>query len=77
MSRRPARAIDCKEVNYSEFRTGLTYADVYMMLWSGSDDAATWRYERRGTVLGKWRQIKQEMWAEYLRRLDESTREAA
>lgn len=58
-------------MTYEQFRTGLTYRDVYRMLWSSSDDPKTWRYKRRRTVLGMWRQIKQEMWREYQRREDE------
>jgi hypothetical protein len=47
-------------MNYDDFRTGLTYHDVYMMLWDR-------KYKRRHTVLGKWHQIKLEMWDEYQR----------
>lgn len=47
-------------MTYAEFRTGLTYRDVYGMLWDR-------KYKRRRTVLGKWRQIKLEMWDEFLR----------
>lgn len=53
----------CCGVEYDDFRTGLTYRDVFAMLWSASNDPATWRYKRRRTVLGKWRQIKLEAWA--------------
>ena len=37
------------------------------MLWSPNPDPDTWRYRRRHTVLGKWYQIKQEMWEEHLK----------
>lgn len=60
-----------RELNYDEFRTGLTFGEVRKMLWVQSTDPKDWRYKRRGTVLGMWRQIKQEMYAEYLRRRDE------
>lgn len=59
-------------MTYDEFRTGLTYRDVFQMLWSSSGDPKDWRYKRRGTVLGMWRQIKLEMWREYERREDEA-----
>ena len=49
-------------IDYDDFRTGLTYQDVYDMLWRGSEDSSQWRYKRRGTILGKWYQIKKEMW---------------
>lgn len=54
-------------VPYSKFRTGLTYRDVYAMLWSPSEDSRTWRHKGRHTVLGLWRSIKREM---YERALD-------
>lgn len=53
-------------LTYAELRTGLTYADVYALLWSASDDRRTWRYKRRNTILGKWHEIKQELWAQHL-----------
>lgn len=58
-------------MTYSEFRTGLTFGEVRRMLWSSSPDPKTWRYKRRGTVLGLWHQLKREMWAEHQRREDE------
>lgn len=60
-------------LSYKELRTGLTYQDVFEMLWSASDDPSTWRYKRRNTVLGKWYQIKQEMWAEHIGGCDDRT----
>jgi len=53
-------------ITYQEFRTGLDYAEVRAMFWSPNPDPSTWRYKRRATVLGKWHQIKQEMWANHL-----------
>jgi hypothetical protein len=52
-------------IPYEQFRTGLTYRDVYQLLWSWSDDRRTWRHKRRRTVLGYWRQLKREMYAHY------------
>lgn len=48
-----------KKVPYSEFRTGLTYREVYHMIFGR-------RWKRRHGVLGKWREIKQAMYAQYL-----------
>lgn len=53
-------------VSYEAFRTGLTYRDVYWMLWSADPDPSTWRHKGRGSVLGKWRQMKREMYAYYV-----------
>lgn len=48
-------------MSYDAFRTGLTYRDVYRMLWDR-------RFKRRNTVLGFWHQIKVEMYEEFCRR---------
>lgn len=66
---------NAERAEYDRFRTGLRYRDVYRMLWSPSQDSRDWRYKRRGTVLGLWRQLKLEMWAELHRREDERERE--
>lgn len=62
--------LNAEPLSYYEFRTGIRYQEVSDMVWSYQDDPATWplahHTKRRHTVLGKWRQIKQEMYAEYL-----------
>lgn len=62
-------------IPYHKFRTGLTYQDVSDMVWSYQDDPATWpkakATKRRPTVLGKWHQIKLEMYQEYLQNTEE------
>lgn len=57
---------DSDQIGYEEFRTGLTYRQVYQMLWSPSDDPRQWRYKRRGTVLGFWHEIKEQLYARYI-----------
>lgn len=47
-------------------RTGLCYRDVFEMFWVGHDDATLWVNKRRNTILGRWHQIKLEMWSEHL-----------
>jgi len=47
---------------YDRFRTGLTYADVKRMMWDESEDRADWKNKRRGSVLGRWHQLKLEMY---------------
>lgn len=49
-------------LSYGRFRTGLRYHDVFILLMDYSEDPDEWKYKRRGTVLGKWFQIKQQMW---------------
>lgn len=60
---------------YDEMRTGFTYRDVQSMLWSADPDPATWKYKRRGTVLGLFHQIKMEQYEEMMRREEEAERE--
>jgi hypothetical protein len=57
---------------WRRFKTGMSYRDVYSMLWSADASAPeTWHYKRRGTVLGMWHRIKLEMWAHANQRPDE------
>ena len=53
-------------LDYDTFRTGCTYRDVWWMMWSSSDDPVDWRYKRRHSVLGRWRQLKLEMWDHHI-----------
>jgi hypothetical protein len=53
-------------MTYEEFRTGLTFAEVRAQFWSGNDDPSTWHPKRRRTVLGRWYEIKQTLWAEHI-----------
>ena len=53
-------------MTYDAFRTGLTFREVWQMLWVNSEDSSEWKYKRRHTVLGLWHQIKKQMWAEHL-----------
>lgn len=62
-------------IPYQEFRTGLTFKDVFYMLWSWDSDSSTWKYKRRNTVLGKWHQIKKEMYDFYLNGLHQPPEE--
>jgi hypothetical protein len=53
-------------LTYEDFKTGLTFREVWTQFWSGSEDPSTWVNKRRRTVLGRWHQIKEEMWREHL-----------
>jgi hypothetical protein len=53
-------------VYYDDFRTGFTFTDIFQMFWKPEHDPSKWKYKRRNTVLGKWHQIKLEMWNEHL-----------
>ena len=46
-------------LSYSQFRTGLTFGEVYHMIYGR-------KWKRRRGVLGKWREIKLAMYCEYL-----------
>lgn len=54
------------DLTYKRLKTGLTYRQVYELLKDYSDDPTDWTYKRRGTVLGKWHQIKKELWEWHL-----------
>lgn len=53
-------------MRYRQLNTGLTYQAVHDMMKDYRDDPADWTYKRRHTVLGKWHQLKKEMWAYHL-----------
>jgi len=46
-------------LEYNQFRTGLSYVQVYHMIWKRA-------HKRRRGVLGKWREIKLKMYREYI-----------
>jgi len=58
----------CKHcgLQYQAMRTGLTYRDVFGMFWVGGKDPSTWKQKRRNTILGRWHQLKLEMWDHHL-----------
>lgn len=69
MGRSPSRREyrDAKDGHgYDGFRTGLQYGEVRAMMYSSSDDPREWRYRRRHTVLGFWRQLKLQLWQQVL-----------
>jgi hypothetical protein len=51
---------------YQRFRTGLSYRDVYAMLWVHDPDPKRWKYKRRHTILGFWHQLKKQLWEQML-----------
>lgn len=57
-----------EDISYDEFRTGLDFADVRAILKHEQDEAyanGQYMFVSRSTVLGRWFQIKQTMWAAY------------
>lgn len=57
-------------MTYDDFRSGLTFADVREILKSEQNQAyqrGQYMWVSRGTVLGRWRQYKLEMWEAYQR----------
>lgn len=53
-------------ISYSDFRTGMSYRDVFEQFWVIDSDPSRWKNKRRNTVLGRWREIKLTMWADHL-----------
>jgi hypothetical protein len=47
---------------YDEFRTGLTYRDIWAMLADESDDPADWKRKSRGVILWHWHKIKMDLY---------------
>lgn len=58
-------------LDYADFRTDTTYANVWQQFWSGNDDPNTWRNKRRNTVLGRWHELKMMLWNEHVRQCEE------
>jgi phage FluMu gp28-like protein len=48
-----------RPIAYDDFRTGLTYREVYHMIYGR-------KWKRRNGVLGFWRELKRAMYREYL-----------
>jgi hypothetical protein len=48
---------------YHDFRTGLTFATVRQMMWSGGPPSE-WRSKSRRAVLGYWHELKQQLYAQ-------------
>jgi hypothetical protein len=53
-------------IGYDEFRTGLTYHEVWEMLRNDDDDSKVWRYKSRGVILGMWHELKMQLYQQYL-----------
>jgi hypothetical protein len=51
---------------YGDFKTGMTYREVWLMFYDNSPDPADWKYKRPGTILGKWHAIKKDMFAQHI-----------
>ena len=47
---------------FDKFRTALTFQDVFNMLRDESPDPADWKRKSRGVILGKWHEIKLELY---------------
>ena len=53
------------ELSYRDFRTGFTYRGIFELMMDCETDPKLWRNKRRRTVLGKWHQLKRELWTEH------------
>ena len=53
-------------IPYERFTTGYTYREVSDMIWYQDTWHAAHHTRRRHAVLGKWKEIKQEMYDRYL-----------
>ena len=62
-------------IPYKKFRTGYTYHEVSDMLWYSDEWHKAHHTKRRHAVLGKWREIKQEMYDRYMNEIQASATE--
>lgn len=62
---------DVCDLEYDAFRTGETFQTVLDSLWVGIDDPEYWNYKGRHSVLGRWHEIKQTMWADHIKQCEE------
>jgi DNA-binding transcriptional MerR regulator len=57
------------EITYNQFRTGYTFKEIRRMLKIESERKFRERneimYVTRHTVLGRWKQLKEEMWNQF------------
>lgn len=53
-------------IPYDRFTTGYTYREVSDMIWYSEQWHPAHHTRRRHAVLGKWHEIKQEMYNRYL-----------
>ena len=54
-------------ITYGRFRTGFTWQDVWMMFWNAQGTPQDeWPRKSRGVILGKWFEIKQDMWRHHV-----------
>lgn len=60
---------------YHDFRTGLSFSDIWAWYWTSDEDSSKWRYKRRRTILGKWHQTKKEGWRMHVEHACPSLRE--
>jgi protein-arginine kinase activator protein McsA len=52
-------------INYQDFRTGMTFEEVYYIIYNR-------KHKRRHGVLGKWREIKIEMFNQHMKECKEN-----
>lgn len=54
-------------LTYGAFRTGFLWRDIWLMFWTPADAPHNeWKRKSRGVILGKWFEIKQNMWAHHV-----------
>lgn len=68
MSRYVGNAEECPtcSTRYGDFRTGFTWRDVWLFFWDDDAPRDEWKRKTRGVILGKWFEIKQDMWRQHL-----------
>ncbi len=70
-SKLPLLNFDWHNKEYDQFKTGLTYYEVWQVLRQ-EQEQGTRRHVTRHTVLGKWHEMKQAMYKAYFGDIDPS-----
>lgn len=61
------------ELDYKDFRTGYTFTDIRRMLKRESKvkyNKGEYMFISRATVLGRWHELKQVMWRDFIKGLE-------
>jgi len=53
-------------LEYDDFKTGESFATIKESMYVADADPSKWKYKRRHGVLGRWHDLKQELWRSHI-----------
>jgi len=53
-------------LEYDDFKTGESFGSIKDSMFVASEDPSRWKYKRRHGVLGRWHDLKQELWRNHI-----------